>query len=131
MKTTHSNFHLIFTLLTTVFFAGACTDNTDASAEDHPDESVASVQQASTAPVAQQVFAMGHSIYVVTRDAELLWYGDVTQNGTPGWAAGSGNLIGEGWNSIRLVFAGGAGIIYAVDNSGYLHWYKDVYQNGT
>jgi M6 family metalloprotease-like protein len=92
-----------------------------------------SLQQASTAPAPQRVFATGHSIYVVTRDAELLWYGDTPQNGTAGWAPGSGNVIGLGWTATtaRLVFGGGDGIVYVVDSGGNLKWFKDLNQNGT
>lgn len=113
-----------------------CAFDSDAGSElnsDDPLDNVEVIRQASTAPTPQKVFAMGNSIYVVTRDSELMWYGDVFQNGTPGWAANSGlNVIGEGWTttSARLAFSGGNGIIYVVDSAGYLRWYRDTNQNG-
>ena len=71
------------------------------------------------------------SIYVVTRDGDLLWYGDVHRDGTPGWAANSGNRIGSGWQDVRIAFSGGDGIIYQIKNNGDLLWYRDVPRNGT
>jgi Tachylectin len=71
------------------------------------------------------------SIYVITRDGDLLWYGDLHRDGTPGWAAGSGNRIGSGWQDVRLAFAGGDGTIYAIKNNGDLLWYRDVPRDGT
>ena len=73
----------------------------------------------------------GGNIYAVTFDGDLLWYKDTNRNGTPGWAAGSGNRIGSGWQGIRHVFCGGGGIIYAINPSGDLLWYKDTNRNGT
>jgi M6 family metalloprotease-like protein len=71
------------------------------------------------------------SIYVITRDGDLLWYGDVHRDGTPGWAANSGNRIGWGWQDVRLAFSGGDGIIYSIKNNGDLLWYRDVPRDGT
>jgi M6 family metalloprotease-like protein len=71
------------------------------------------------------------SIYLITRDGDLLWYGDAHRNGTPGWATNSGNRIGWGWQDVRLAFSGGDGIIYAIKENGDLHWYQDVPRNGT
>lgn len=71
------------------------------------------------------------SIYLITRDGDLLWYGDVHRDGTPGWAANSGNRIGSGWQDVRLPFSGSDGIIYAIKNNGDLLWYRDVPRNGT
>lgn len=140
MPSVNRKYCLLIALLTVV---PACfaddespPNSSDVSVHDgseNVDDDLGQAAQASTAPSPQRVFAMGHSIYVVTRDAELLWYGDAAQNGTWGWAPASGtNVIGTGWNSnVRLVFAGGGGIIYTVDGSGNLHWYKDTGQNGT
>jgi hypothetical protein len=71
------------------------------------------------------------SIYVVTRDGDLLWYGDMHRDGTPGWAPNSGNRIGSGWQDVRLAFTGGDGIIYGIKNNGDLLWYRDVPRDGT
>src|SRR5215470_11327841 len=50
------------------------------------------------------------SIYLITRDGDLLWYGDMHRDGTPGWAPNSGNRIGWGWQDVRIAFSGGEGI---------------------
>lgn len=71
------------------------------------------------------------SIYLITEDGDLLWYGDGKRDGTPGWLANSGNRIGSGWQSARLAFGGPGGILYAVDRAGDLFWYKDAHRNGT
>ena len=72
------------------------------------------------------------NIYAVTFDGDLLWYGDVNRDGTPGWAQGSGNRVGNGWQEeVRHAFSGGDGIIYAIDFDGFLFWYKDENRNGT
>ena len=71
------------------------------------------------------------NIYAVTFDGDLLWYGDVHRDGTPGWAQGSGNRVGNGWQEMRHAFSGGDGIIYAIDFDGVLFWYKDANRNGT
>lgn len=73
----------------------------------------------------------GGNIYAVTFDGDLLWYKDVNRNGAPGWAAGSGNRIGSGWQEMRHVFCGGDGIIYAINPRGDLLWYQDVNRDGT
>src|SRR5262245_49986184 len=62
------------------------------------------------------------SIYLITRDGDLLWYGDMHRDGTPGWAPNSGNRIGWGWQDVRIAFSGGEGIIYAIRNNGDLAW---------
>jgi M6 family metalloprotease-like protein len=70
------------------------------------------------------------SIYVITRDGDLVWYGDMHRDGTPGWAPKSGNRIGWGWQDVRLAFSGGNGIIYAIKNNGDLLWFRDLPRNG-
>jgi M6 family metalloprotease-like protein len=79
----------------------------------------------------RHVFADDGNIYVVTFDGDLLWYKDANRNGTPGWATGSGNRIGNDWLRMRHAFAGGNGVIYAVTQDGDLLWYEDVNRNGT
>jgi hypothetical protein len=71
------------------------------------------------------------SIYLVTPDGDLLWYGDAHRNGTPGWRANSGDRIGTGWQDFRLVFGGPDGVLYAIRNDGDLLWYRDVHRDGT
>ena len=97
------------------------------------------------------VFSDGAGIiYAITPDGRLLWYRDDDRNGNNGpnaergWAAGSGNQIGIGWNGFTHVFGGGFEaptineeggiIIYAVAQllsisgriSGGLFWYRDA-----
>lgn len=69
-------------------------------------------------------------IYAVDSSGYLRWYRDANQNGTAGWAANSGNIIGSGWQNMLHAFAAGGGVIYAVEPSGVLRFYRDVYQNG-
>ena len=75
-------------------------------------------------------------IYAITPDGRLLWYRDDDRNGNNGpnaergWAAGSGNQIGIGWNGFTHVFSDGAGIIYAITPDGRLLWYRDDDRNG-
>ena len=51
------------------------------------------------------IFADETSIYAITGDGSLVWYRDELRDGTNGpnaergWAAGSGNQIGRGWDS--------------------------------
>ncbi len=81
----------------------------------------------------KQILAGGAAgcLYVVTEDGDLLWYRDANRNGIPGWAPGSGNLIGSGWEDFRLVFGGADGILYGIKNNGDLLWYRDAHRNGT
>jgi M6 family metalloprotease-like protein len=79
-------------------------------------------------------FVMGAedgSIYLVTTDGDLLWYGDGRGDGTAGWRINSGNRIGLGWQTMRLVFGGPEGVLYGVDHAGDLFWYKDAHRDGT
>ena len=80
----------------------------------------------------QKVFGgSGGSLYLATDDGDLLWFGDAHRDGTPGWAANSGNRIGSGWQDCRIAFGGSDGIIYAVMNNGDLRWYRDAHRDGT
>jgi len=78
----------------------------------------------------------GGIIYAIRPTGELLWYKDLWQNGqnaangSAGWAQGSGNQIGAGWNQFTYVVSGGGGNIYAVEPTGELFWYEDLWQNG-
>ncbi|WP_432877273.1 tachylectin-related carbohydrate-binding protein [Kribbella sp. CA-245084] len=77
------------------------------------------------------------SIYAAAVDGSLLWYRDELHDGTNGphaergWAANSGNHIGEGWTNFRHVISGGNGLIYAVTDSGDLLWYRDDLRDGS
>ena len=77
------------------------------------------------------------SIYAVTGDGSLVWYRDTLRNGTndplgtSGWAAGSGNQIGAGWDIFKHIFSGADGIVYAIKDTGELLFYRDVLRNGT
>lgn len=75
-------------------------------------------------------------IYAIAPNGHLFWYQDVNRHGQNGpnaergWAAGSGNQIGKGWNNLSHVFSGGDGIIYAVTQDGRLLWYRDDDRQG-
>jgi Tachylectin len=82
----------------------------------------------------QQVFvtpAEGRSpgrlgIYVVAENGDLLWYsyqgnGESDRSGNTGWHPNSGNPIGNGWQSFKLVGCGG--VIFGVQENGDLLWY--------
>ncbi|GAB3591638.1 hypothetical protein GCM10027446_10210 [Angustibacter peucedani] len=75
------------------------------------------------------VFSGGDGvIYVVDQDGRLLWYrhhGVATGDGldVPGSWSGP-NPVGTGWDSARLLFSAGEGIIYAVMPDGVLRWYR-------
>lgn len=85
----------------------------------------------------QVIYGGDGIIYAIRPTGELHWYKDVARNGTnapngsTGWAPGSGNQIGAGWNNFRLVFSGGGGVLYAITPAGTLHWYRDAVRNGT
>ena len=78
----------------------------------------------------------GWNIYAVHRDGSLLWYGDTKQDGSnaadgsTGWAPGSGNKIGTGWQDIVHLTAGG-GSIYGVHRDGRVFRYGDTKQDGS
>lgn len=66
-------------------------------------------------------------IYAVRPNGELLWFKDINRdgsngpNGSIGWANGGvGQLIGNGWNQFRTLFAGRGGVVYAIDQAGVL-----------
>ena len=78
-------------------------------------------------------------IYAITESGALLWYRDQLRDGTNGpnaergWAPGSGNQIGHGWQDIEHVFSSGAGdgVLYAVSRTGDLLWYRDEARDGS
>jgi hypothetical protein len=70
------------------------------------------------------------SIYGVAQNGDLLWYsyngnGENNRSGSIGWAANSGNAIGNGWEGFRRIFACG-GVIFGVQPNGDLLWYSYV-----
>jgi hypothetical protein len=84
------------------------------------------------------VFPGGSGIlYAVRSDGALLWYRDLLRDGTNhpsgalGWAANSGQQIGQGWTGFANLFSGDNGIIYAVRSDGALLWYQDLNCDGS
>ena len=73
----------------------------------------------------------GGIIYGIKDNGDLFFYRDANRNGTPGWAAGSGNRIGNSWQAMRLVWADADGSIYAAHDNGDLVWYRDALRNGS
>jgi Tachylectin/PQQ-like domain len=85
----------------------------------------------------KHVFSGGDGIiYAIKPGGELLWYKDTDLKGNNGpkaergWAPGSGNQIGFGWDNFKHVFSGGDGVIYAVTPDGKLLWYRDFNRRG-
>jgi hypothetical protein len=81
------------------------------------------------------IFGSGGVIFAIKPNGDLMWYayqggGESNVAGNSGWAANSGNAIGNGWQNFRAVFggatdAGGRGhVIYAVAQNGDLLWYR-------
>ena len=74
-------------------------------------------------------------LYAVHRDGRLLWYRDIDCNGTnapdgsTGWAEGSGNQIGTGFQDFKHLFGLG-GQIYGIHNDGRLLFYRDDMRDG-
>jgi hypothetical protein len=81
------------------------------------------------------VFSGGDGIiYAVTNEGDLLWYRDLSRDGTSNWAFdGMGKKVAHGWYPSRIAhaFAGGDGVIYVVTNEGDLFWYKDLARDGS
>jgi hypothetical protein len=65
-------------------------------------------------------------IYGIKGDGALLWYrhnGRLT--GANQWSnAGTGRVVGSGWQNVRQAFSSGDGIIYAAKQDGSLWWYR-------
>lgn len=67
-------------------------------------------------------------------DGTLLWYRYVLSNantGAGGWAAGSGSVIGSGFNSYSRIWGGFDSVLYCEDNNGTLFWYRYSAGNGS
>lgn len=73
-------------------------------------------------------------IYALRPDGTLLWYRYILSNSTTGagsWAAGSGSVIGNGFNRFARIFGGWGGVIYGLDAAGDMYWYRYAAGNGT
>ena len=76
---------------------------------------------------ARLAFAGGNGVvYVIDRAGDLQWYRHLGyRDGSATWANNAtGAKVGVGWSGMRLVFAGGDGVIYAIDRAGDLFWYR-------
>jgi N,N-dimethylformamidase len=73
-------------------------------------------------------------IYALRPDGTLLWYRYILSNSTTGagsWAAGSGSVIGNGFNRFARIFGGWGGVVYGLDAAGDMYWYRYAAGNGT
>lgn len=74
-------------------------------------------------------------IYVVRRDGELCWYHDDRADGSSrpdgtGWSELSGTPIGVGWDALRVMTCGAAGVFYGAREDGRLCWFQDILRDG-
>lgn len=73
---------------------------------------------------------IGHALYAVLPEGNLLWYEDWLQDGTGGLIGP--RVIGRGgWNQLLKVVSGRDGVVYAVSREGDLLFYKDPSGDGT
>jgi hypothetical protein len=80
------------------------------------------------------ITAVSNVILAVEDDGDLRWYkyvgeGENDPTGGTGWAPGSGNVIGRGWDRFRVIFGGidwrrGGYVIYGIASDGSLVWYR-------
>jgi len=73
-------------------------------------------------------------IYTVDPDGNLHWRrNDGWKDGSSDWTSPNGEIVHwTGWNSFKLVFTGGDGVIYAIEQSGRLRWYRHIgWQTGS
>ncbi len=68
------------------------------------------------------------TLYGVEPNGDLRWYryvgdGTADRSGHTGWAANSGNVIGNGWQNFKIL-AAAASTLFAVDPDGDLRWYS-------
>lgn len=71
-------------------------------------------------------------LYGVEPGGDLRWYrydgnGEEDPSGRTGWAPGSGNTIGNGWEHFQILFSAG-GALLGVEPNGDLRWYAYVGQ---
>ena len=70
-------------------------------------------------------------VYVGAPDGSLIFYKDEARDGTPRWAnAGSGQVIGSGWENFPKAFTAGDGVIYATAPNGDLLFFQDLARDG-
>ena len=70
----------------------------------------------------------GFNIFTVETDGFLRWYrytgnGEHDPAGTTGWHPNSGNIVGQGWQGVRLVYAS-ANVFFVVTDDNLLRWYS-------
>lgn len=68
------------------------------------------------------------AIYTIEQNGDLRWFrylGEGAHDPTASrdWAPNTGNVIGNGWQNIRLAHGSG-NVIFAVDENGALRWYS-------
>jgi hypothetical protein len=62
--------------------------------------------------------------WIPASGGELKWYRHVGQaDGSFRWAAGSGTVVGWGWD-FKQLFSGGDGVIYGINSDDQLVWYR-------
>jgi hypothetical protein len=69
------------------------------------------------------------TIFGVAPNGDLRWYryggqGEQDPSGALGWAANSGNRVGNGWQNFLHVLGCGDGVVLAVQPNGDLLWYR-------
>ena len=70
-------------------------------------------------------------------DGRLLYFRDLVRdgsnapNGSTGWAPGSGNQVGQGFDGIRQLAGGDDGILYAIHQDGRLLFFRDLLVDGS
>ena len=76
-------------------------------------------------------------LYAVSTSGALQWYKDLFRDGSnapdgsTGWASGSGNQIGTGWDEFSTVLSGDDGVLYGIKPTGEILWYRDLARDGS
>ena len=76
-------------------------------------------------------------LYAIHQDGRLLYFRDLSRdgtnapNGSTGWASGSGNQIGQGFDGIEQMAGGDNGILYAIHQDGRLLYFRDLFRDGS
>ncbi|MFC9690338.1 tachylectin-related carbohydrate-binding protein [Kribbella sp. NPDC056951] len=77
------------------------------------------------------LFADNIAIYTIDASGALRWHSySAPSTGDGQWAAGSGAVIGSGWQTMTKVAYAGSGIFFAVDDAGNLRWYRHTDPSG-
>jgi Tachylectin len=71
----------------------------------------------------EQVLAQGDTVYTVAADGTLRW--SAYDESTGKLAAGSGAVVGSGFNAFDELTYAGNGIFYGIKPNGVLDWYQD------